>query len=57
MQEIPKCGVQWYREFREEGKDNYEIAVDSLKMINNENWPLDLAAQNLLMNLKKIILV
>lgn len=37
MQEIPKCGVQWYREFREEGKDNYEIAVDSLKMINNEN--------------------
>lgn len=34
-----------------------EIAIDSLKMTSNENWPLDLGAQNLLVNLTKIVLV
>lgn len=34
-----------------------EIAIDSLKMTSNENWPLDLAAQKLLVNLTKIVLV
>lgn len=33
------------------------VAIDSLKMTSNENWPLDLAAQNLLVNLTKIVLV
>lgn len=34
-----------------------EIAIDSLKMTSNEYWPLDLAAQKLLVNLTKIVLV
>lgn len=34
-----------------------EVAVDSLKMTSNENWPLDLTAQNLLVNLPKIVLL
>lgn len=45
-----KYGVQRYRE---EERDNFEVSVDSLKMTSNENWALDLAAQNLLMNLTK----
>lgn len=34
-----------------------EVAIDSLKMTSNENWPLDLTTQNLLVNLPKIVLV
>lgn len=34
-----------------------EVAIDSLKMTSTENWPLDLTAQNLLVNLPKIVLV